>query len=35
METTIMLGFAALLAGGIWVLSSILFRPGRQGGAHP
>ena len=35
METTVMLGFAALLAGGIWVLSSILFRTGGHGGAHP
>jgi hypothetical protein len=30
METAVMAAFAVLLAGGVWVLSGMLFRNGRH-----
>ena len=35
MDIAVMTAFAVLLAGGIWVLSGMLFRNGRHGGARP
>jgi hypothetical protein len=35
MDTAVMAAFAVLLAGGIWVLSGLLFRNGRPHGSHP
>jgi hypothetical protein len=35
MDIAVMTAFAVLLAGGIWVLSGMLFRSGRPHGSHP
>jgi hypothetical protein len=35
MDIAVMAAFAVLFAGGIWVLSGMLFRNGRHGGARP
>jgi hypothetical protein len=35
MDIAVMAAFAVLLAGGIWVLSGMLFRNGTHRGAHP
>jgi hypothetical protein len=35
MDIAVMAAFAVLLAGGIWVLSGMLFRGGRHSGARP
>ena len=35
MDIAVMTAFAVLLAGGIWVLSGMLFRNGKRSGAHP